>query len=404
MKKHFILATVLVASLAIAACGSGNTETTSTSTSAGTTTSTSSETGTSLVINEDPVVVSVSETEKDPEVVAEPESIEGKVRSDLTNEWIDEALENQRPVAVMVDNESVPLPHYGTSNADIVYELMNSTANGRITRLMCIFKDYESVEQIGNIRSVRPTNIIIAPEYNAILVHDGGPFYINEWFAYSNAKEHLSSGFARIDREKASYYEEYATNTHYTGVGEYEGKSYKSLAERIASAGYSKEYNSNYMGKHFEFSDTKLTLDNEANVINVSKVELPYPHNSSKLIRNASTGLYEYYEYGSLYIDALYGDENRTLAFENLIIVCCDYVEYDEHGYMCYYALNDGHNNQVGYYVTEGKAIPIKWSKPDMYSLTTFTNAATGEPIVLNTGKTYITYVPQDVWGSLVIE
>jgi len=403
MKKHFLLSVGLVLALALTACGSDE-STLSTSTPASVA-STETSTEGSLVIKEDPVVVSVSETETSvEETVEEPENREGMVRSDLTNEWIDESLANQRPVAFMVDNESVPLPHYGTSDSDIVYELMNSVANGRITRLMCIMKDYDSVEMVGNIRSVRPTNIIIAPEYNAIIVHDGGPFYINQWFEYSNANEHLSSGFARIDRGKASFYEEYATSEHYTGVGEYDGKSYKSISERISTAGYSKEYNKYYMGRHFTFSDEKFTLDNEANVIDASKIELPYDHNKSKLIRNEKTGLYEYYEYGDLYIDALYGDENRTLAFENLIIVCCNYVVYDAEGYMCYYALNDASNNQIGYYVTEGKAIPIKWSKKDMYDLTHFTNASTGEDIVLNTGKTYITYVPQDVWSRLVIE
>ena len=47
---------------------------------------------------------------------------EGKYRSELTNELIDESLKDQRPVAVMVDNESIALPHYGLSHADVVYE------------------------------------------------------------------------------------------------------------------------------------------------------------------------------------------------------------------------------------------------------------------------------------------
>lgn len=34
-------------------------------------------------------------------------------RSELTNEWIDISLKNQRPVAIMVDNEKAALPHYG---------------------------------------------------------------------------------------------------------------------------------------------------------------------------------------------------------------------------------------------------------------------------------------------------
>ncbi len=390
MKKHFLIA-LAVCALAISACGSGesNEETTSTSTS----------TEASIIIKEDPVVVSSTEADE----VKEPENHDGMYRSELTNEWIDESLKDVRPVAVMVDNESIPLPHYGTSNSDIVYELMNSTANGRITRLMCIVKDYENIDVFGSIRSVRPTNIIIAPEYNAIIVHDGGPFYINEWFAYSNAGEHISGGMARIDRGNASFYEEYATNKTYSGVGEYAGNSYTSLPDRIAKAGYSRTYNSNYMGEHFTFSDDKITLDGEENVINASKIDLPYPHNKSKLALNKETGLYDYYEYGERYVDAAY-DDGRGLSFENLIIYCADFVQYDEHGYMCYYALDNAINKQIGYYVTEGKAVPITWSKKDMYHLTEFKNKATGEDIVLNTGKTYITIVPQDVWNDLVIE
>ena len=58
---------------------------------------------------------------------------EGKYRSELTNELIDDSLKDQRPIAVMVDNESIALPHYGLSHADVVYEMMNSTLNGRIS-------------------------------------------------------------------------------------------------------------------------------------------------------------------------------------------------------------------------------------------------------------------------------
>ena len=66
---------------------------------------------------------------------------EGMYISELTGEPISEELKDQRPIAAMVDNELTALPHYGTSEADVVYELMNSTKNDRITRLMCIVKD-----------------------------------------------------------------------------------------------------------------------------------------------------------------------------------------------------------------------------------------------------------------------
>ena len=62
----------------------------------------------------------------------------GMYPSELTGEPIDESLKDQRPIAVMVDNEQTALPHFGTADADVVYEMMNSTMNGRITRLMCL--------------------------------------------------------------------------------------------------------------------------------------------------------------------------------------------------------------------------------------------------------------------------
>ena len=84
---------------------------------------------------------------------------EGQYLSELTGLPINKDLEMQRPIAVMIDNEIKALPHYNTAGADIVYEMMNSTANDRITRLMCIYKDWEDLPQTGSIRSVRPTNI-----------------------------------------------------------------------------------------------------------------------------------------------------------------------------------------------------------------------------------------------------
>ena len=116
----------------------------------------------------------VTEEEAAP-VPEEEEEREGYFRSEITNEWIEERLWGQRPIAVMVDNEKIALPHYGLTQADVVYELMNSTANDRITRFMCIVKDWQSITQFGSIRSVRTTNLQLLAEWNAVLCHDGGP-------------------------------------------------------------------------------------------------------------------------------------------------------------------------------------------------------------------------------------
>lgn len=69
--------------------------------------------------------------------------------SELTGLPISTSLASQRPVAVMIDNDTRALPHYGLAEADVVYEMMNSTANNRVTRLMALYKDWHKVGQIG---------------------------------------------------------------------------------------------------------------------------------------------------------------------------------------------------------------------------------------------------------------
>ena len=84
-------------------------------------------------------------------VVEEVPVPDGFYRSELTNEIISEELKDQRPIAVMVDNDKRALPHFGLTQADVVYELMNSTANKEITRFMCLVKDWGAIEKFGSV-------------------------------------------------------------------------------------------------------------------------------------------------------------------------------------------------------------------------------------------------------------
>jgi len=325
------------------------------------------------------------------EAEPEPEFMDGCYRSELTNEWTPQELMDQRPVAIMVDNEVYALQHYGTSTADIVYEMMNSTQNGRITRFMCVVKDWKNIERFGSIRSTRTTNCQIVPEYNAILIHDGGPFYIDA-FMKNPYMNHISGGFERFNNGKATEFTEYVTNNGSVG-----------LANRIVANGFSETYNQYYQysgQQHFQFTSgsnpNDLSAYGDATACN--KIELPFPHNSSQLEYIPETGLYRYSEYGKEYIDAL---NNNHLEFKNLIIQECTFEQYDDHGYMNYFVTRGG--GMHGYYITNGKAIPITWDKPNELSRTVFKDA-NGNEITLNTGKTYIAIVPSDVWSDLKIQ
>lgn len=132
---------------------------------------------TSAAVQETPESVPV-ETESETATQEANEEVppeEGMVRSTLTNEWISGDIADQRPIAVMVPNDSTALPHYSLSRADILYEC---PVEARITRLMAVFKDWDrdDMDRIGNVRSCRDYFVYWSFEWDAVYFHFGGPF------------------------------------------------------------------------------------------------------------------------------------------------------------------------------------------------------------------------------------
>ncbi len=314
---------------------------------------------------------------------------EGMYFSELTGEPISEEIKDQRPIAAMVDNESIALPHYGTSEADVVYELMNSTANDRITRLMCVVKDWGSIEQLGSIRSTRPTNIMLASEWNAVLCHDGGPYYNDQYFSQPWSA-HFSGTFSRINNGKASEFTEYIVGGDLeSNFGSYEGR-----------AGYETTYNEYANeGSHFNFAEygTEIKLDEKySRSYQAVKISLPFTHNSSQLIFNEDTRNYEYYEYGDRHEDA---EDGEPLSFKNVILQDCSFTQLDDHGYLIYNCIGTGN----AWYITNGIAKDITWFKSSETDVTRFYDE-TGAELEINTGKTYIGLIPDDTWDKVIFE
>lgn len=336
-------------------------------------------------IPEEPEPEEVVEEEPEEEEIVD-ELPEGYIRSELTNLPIPEEIKDQRPIAVMVDNESLALPHFGIGEADIVYELMNSTLNGRITRMMVMMKDWGSIEQMGSIRSARPTNFFLAAEWNACLVHDGGPFYIDQYIARDYCC-HFSGGFSRVNNGKATEYTEYIMKGD--------------LEEKFAASSYSTDYDEYNPGTHYTFA-----LPTAPNVLSetyagytkpATSVEFPFPHNSSAIKYNPETGLYEYSEYGKEHRD---GEDDELLTFTNVIIQKCTFSQLDDNGYLIFNILAE---NMPGYFLTGGEAVDITWTKLAETDITRYYDG-TGQQITLNTGKTYIAIVPDDNWDELVMQ
>lgn len=313
-----------------------------------------------------------------PVSAAQAATVTAQATSEITGLPISSAIASQRPVAVMIDNDTRALPHYGLAEADVVYEMMNSTANNRVTRLMAIYKDWQNVNQIGNIRSTRPTNILLASEWNAVLIHDGGPFYNNAYFK-STGINHLSGSFSRVKNGKATEFTEYAKGNE--------------ISRRITSAKNSSTYTDATKASHWKIGTMDLATKGglTANLINLGCFKLTKPH----LSYNAATGTYDYYENGKLSQD---GEDKQTVSFKNVILQSCSFTQYDKNGYLIYNVIGSG----IGYYCTGGKMIPISWQKNSETGVTKYYDA-TGEEITLNAGKTYVGICPSDDWASVAV-
>ena len=71
-------------------------------------------------VEAEPIATDIQEVEQPGATEEANENHDHMYRSELTNEWIDESLKDQRPIAVMVDNEKTALPHFGVADADVV--------------------------------------------------------------------------------------------------------------------------------------------------------------------------------------------------------------------------------------------------------------------------------------------
>lgn len=332
-----------------------------------------------------------TDEEEVPEAVEE-ETKDGMVRSTLTNEWIDESIADDRPIAVMYPVNKVALPQYGLDKIDVFYEILEE---GKMTRQLGVIKDWKGLEQIGNIRSIRDYFVYCALEWDSIIVHFGGPsLYVSDILLRADVENINGTGSADMGSDYGAYYRVKragvaSEHTAYTNA--------EKLLAAIDKAGFSLTYRSEYhQPDHFQFASESApnTLEDADGVKDATFIDLKncYPVTQSTYTYNEDDGLYYKTIYGDPQCDAESGNQ---LAFANVIVQNTYYEVRDPKDYL-YFQMHD--DTRDGYYFTQGKAIHITWEKPDdqgiasNYTPTRYYDDA-GEEIVVNTGKTAICIV-----------
>lgn len=295
---------------------------------------------------------------------------------------------NERPFAVMLDNNKNAWPHASINKAYLVYEII---VEGGESRLMALFKGVDT-DSIGPIRSARHYFLDYALENDAIYVHLGwspqaqsdiSNLNVNNinGQTYDTGKAKTSSSLFWRNSNKSK------PHNAYTNI-----ESLKTISEKLNYRTTSdKESVLNYVVNDVNFENNELA-------INATSVTIPYASsNKIKYVYNEETKMYEKYSKGKLQEDETTGEVVTT---KNIIITKAEN-----------YTLNDGENkgrqglNNIGslkgYYITNGKAISITCQKDSRTKQTKYLDS-NGDEINVNDGKTFINICPID--ANVVIE
>ena len=335
---------------------------------------------------EEQVIDKPSEPEPEPEPEEPEEEVEedlppeeGMVRSRITNEWVAEDVNDRRPIAFMTPNTKTA-SHYGLSNADVLYEC---NVEGSYTRLMAVIQDWKNFDRLGNIRSCRDYYVFWAFEWDALYIHFGGPFYINEVISRCDDIDGINSPNFWRAKDVGN-----ATDNAFVDTA--------GILADIDRLGYDTRLRNGYADEqHYRFAPVNEPneLSQYSDAITANKIDMSptYPLTKCYFVYNSETGLYDRYQHLASSSEGphTYLANGKQLSFKNVLIQNTYYEVRDAKGYLAFKCHD---STRDGWFFTNGKGIHVNWEKTSDYGATRYYDDA-GNEIELNTGKTMVCIV-----------
>lgn len=278
-----------------------------------------------------------------------------------------------RPYAIMINNLGVARPlQSGLQDAMIIYEMI---VEGGLTRYMAVFQD-QNTERIGSIRSARHYFLDYALENDAIYVHHG-----NSPQAAADFKT-LNIDRISVDASKTGWRDKSLNvsteHTLFTNIA----KLNNGLGNKRKTR--NKDFLLNY-------SETPIDLSTKEGAIKANNIEITY----SGSVKTS----YEYDESAQNYKRSVNGKAHtdyvtkKQYTFKNIITYQVSNTSLNDGSGKDRQTL-DNIGSGEGYYITNGYAVPITWSKSSRSSQTVY-KYKDGTEIDVNDGNTFIQIQPK---------
>ncbi len=333
---------------------------------------------------------------KTQEVLPETEGDDYGIYSYLTGLPVEENQQDQRPIAVMMNNIKEGCPQTGIEKASVIYE---APVEGRITRLMGIFENWEDIEKIGYIRSSRDYFVYCALEHDAIYCHFGQATpYVGD-LLNSDRVDNISAAVAGIDRPAPHAFHRVNERPAPHNVVT-DGKD---IMEDVKKFNYSLTYHGSFKSK-FIFKKNgiqELYQDEPDCSVIFPGGETGDKANGYSHIRarfEYRDGKYYRYEYGGPQIDEETGNQ---LSYENVVLQYCNGEVRDKNDYLIF-----GCHGDTGFPVqvfTQGKVISGTWTRHSDNDPAIYVDED-GKRIQLTPGKSWICLIWMDYAEDVVLK
>jgi len=313
------------------------------------------------------------------EVVVEEQKQEEIKQEEARKISIVDINSKSRPYAIMINNIGVARPlQSGLQDAYIMYELI---VEGGITRYLALFLD-QNTERIGSIRSSRHYYLDYALENDAIYVHHG-------------QSPQAQADFSTLGVDRISVDDNTGWRDRNLGVSS-EHTLFTSI-EKLQKGLKNKRLERN----------KPLLLKYSADEIDLSTMEGAIPATDLAFkYSNSNISGYKYDEENKYYLrfvnNKAHSDyvTKKQYHFKNIIVYQIDnrnIADVENKGRQEIDNIGTG----SGYFISDGYAIKIKWSKSSRSEQTKYT-LENGEELVVNDGNTFIQIVPTS--GSVSIK
>lgn len=310
---------------------------------------------------------------EEPQIKKPPKTVEQKKEK---LKIVDEDS-NERPIAIMIDNNIGSAKHAGLQDSYINYEII---VEGGLTRIMALFKDKE-VSLIGPVRSSRHYFLDYALESNAIYAHFGWSTY-----AQKDMKVLGVNNINGLTDDKPYWRETTAVAPH----------NVFTTSDKIRSYAKTKNYSTETSDwRLLNYTTKKVELNTIQNAQETTNSELLTANTVSIDYSNYQNRSYIYDSQNEYYLRSMNGNAhidkvtNTQLNYKNIIIERVSNYNLDNEGRQELTTTGSG----TGYYITNGYALPINWTKSTRHAKTKYTYSD-GTEIKVNDGNTFIQIVP----------